>query len=457
MKRTSSKRLARPRRGANAGSPILAAGKATVNSMNVSKICKGVKLGYHQTNKFKTTAMSINIVSPLDSHTSEKALLIYLLSRTNKANSTVFEMNRTLAKLYGAIISASVSKSGESLVLSLNLTCLDDRFTLGKDENVESCIKLLFSCLFEPDITPDGFKKENVEREKRLLVQRLESERDDKRIYSLNRMIEEMCKNEAYSLNKFGTKEAIEKATGKSIFDEWKKLLFSCPVQVNYIGPKDEKEIADIIKPYFEKLERKSIIDITTEFLTEAYTPKTVKEKQNVKQGKLVIGYRAGMTYNMDNYAAIKVMTAIFGSGTFSKLFMNVREKMSLCYYCSASLINSKGIIVVQSGVETENAQKALDAITHELEEVKKGNFADETIEQAKLSLCDSLNSVVDNADQIDSWFKSYCAWGEFFSPEKIASDIQNVSREEIIVAAGMVTRDTVFVLESKTEDNGNE
>lgn len=425
--------------------------------MNVTKICKGVKLGYHRTNKFKTTTMSLNIVAPLDSKTSEKALLIHLLARTTKAHPALFEMNRALARLYGAIISPSVSKSGEALVLSLNLVCLDDRFTLDSSPICEDCIKLLLSCLFEPDITPDGFKTENVEREKRLLLQKLESEKDNKRIYALNRMFEEMCKDEAYCLNKFGTKEGIEKADGKSLFEEWKSLLFSCPIQINYIGRKSEQEITDIVKPYFERLERKSIIDVTTEFLTESYGVNTVTEKQSVKQGKLVIGYRAGMTYAMDNYAAIKVMTAIFGSGTFSKLFMNVREKMSLCYYCSASLINSKGIIAVQSGVETENAQKALDAIDHELSEVQNGNFTNETIEQAKLSLCDTLCSVEDAADEIDSWFKAYCASGEFFAPQDIAALIKNVSREEIIVAALAVTKDTVFILESNREESADE
>ncbi len=425
--------------------------------LNVSKISKGVKLGYHQTAKFKTTAMSLNIIAPLDSHTSEKALLVYLLSRTTAKYPTVFSMNRALAKLYGAIISPSISKSGESLVLSLNLICLGDRFTLDRAPVTEECIRLLLSCLFEPDVTPNGFKSENVEREKRLLLQKLESEKDDKRVYAFNRMLEEMCCDEAYSRNKYGEKERIEALDGKQLFEEWKKLIFSCPMQINYIGEKSEKEISDIVRPYFEKLERKNIIDVTTEFLTESYGTKTVTEKQSVKQGKLVVGYRAGMTYGMDNYAAIKVMNAIFGAGTFSKLFMNVREKMSLCYYCSARLINSKGIIVVQSGVETENAQKALDAIRNELDEVRRGNFEDETVEQAKLSLIDTLNSVEDAASDIDDWFKRYCASGDFYAPCDIVKMIEPVSREEIIVAAGCVSEDTVFVLESDKEENADE
>ncbi len=425
--------------------------------MNITKICRGVNLAHHRTSRFKTTTVSLNIAAPLDDHAGERALLIYLLSKTNKTYPTMFKMNRALADLYGASVTSSVSKAGESLVLSLNLSCLDDRFTLDSKSITDECIKLLFSCFFEPDITPDGFSAEKVEREKALLLQRIDSENDEKRIFALNRMLEEMCKDEAYSLNKFGKKEVIEKANGKILFEEWKKLVFNCPIQINYIGSRSEEEVASLIKPYFEKLERKDITSLHTEFITEAYFKKTVTQKQKVKQGKLVIGLRAGMTYEMDNYAALKVMTAIFGSGTFSKLFMNVREKMSLCYYCSASLINSKGIIAVQSGVETENAQKALDAIRHELDEVRAGNFTDEIIEQAKMSICDRLCSVADSAADTNAWLKTFFTCGEFYTPEQIAGMIETVSREEIIVAAAGVTEDTVFILESEKEDTKDE
>ena len=166
-----------------------------------------------------------------------------------------------------------------------------------------------------------------------------------------------------------------------------------------------------------------------------------------------MIGYRAGMTYDMDNYAAIRLMTSIFGGGTFSKLFMNVREKMSLCYYCRARLIAAKGLILVESGVETENAEKALNAIRAELDAVRSGDFSDEVIEQAKLSLCDALKGVSDSNSAILGWFGSFTAAGKFYSPEEIAEMVRAVSREEIVVAANMITEDTVFILKSENEE----
>ena len=422
--------------------------------MERKNIAPGVRLFTHNTAQFKNAVVSLNITAPLDADTSARALLIHLLARTGKDYPTVYEMNRRLAALYGASLSASVKKQGEAQVLSLVLTCLDDRFALKGEKILNEGIALLLDAFFRPDITPDGFKDENVAREKRLLIEKIESEKDDKRTYALSRMIEEMCCDELYGTDRLGDKQTVSNLDGKELFRVWKDMLFTCPIQINITGNFDKAQAEKLFAERFNALSRKEedIKEIRTEFISEAYDNKIITEKQKVKQGKLVIGLRAGMTYEDDNFPALKIMTAIFGSGTFSKLFMNVREKMSLCYYCSARRINSKGIITVESGVETENAYKALDAIRNELDAVRKGDFSDEIINQAKLSITDSYKSFSDSVLYIDSWATLYCNRGDFLTPEECAAQMKDVSREEIIVAANMVTEDTVFILESEAE-----
>ncbi|MGN0447042.1 MAG: EF-P 5-aminopentanol modification-associated protein YfmF [Acutalibacteraceae bacterium] len=422
--------------------------------MNSKIIAPGVKLCLHKTEQFKSAVVSFNIITPLGENAGKKALLCYLLSRTNKRYPTLREMNRKLCELYGATLSGGVRKIGEAQVLSFNLVTIDDRFALKGESVLSDGIDLLSQCVFTPDITPKGFKKENLDREKRLLKEKIDSEKDDKRAYALNRMIEEMCCDEVYGLNRLGTKEEIDSADESELFTLWKDLLFTCPMQINVTGYFDEQAVTEKLTSLFKPFERKkeNIREIHTEIFSESCSSKIITEKQPVKQGKLVIGFRAGMTYDMDNFPAIKLMNAIFGSGTFSKLFMNVREKMSLCYYCSARLINSKGIITVESGVETENAQKALEAIRNELDEVRKGNFTDETIENAKRSLCDLYSSVSDSVLSINEWMLSSCLQNELASPESYGKMIESVCREEIILAASMVTEDTVYILESEGE-----
>lgn len=422
--------------------------------MNIKEISTAVKLCTFKTKQFKTSVVTLNLITKLDEKAGEKALLINLLSRTNMNYPTLGEFNRNLASLYGASVTAKVNKIGDAQVLSLVLQFVDNKFALENEDIAEKAINLLLDCLFKPDITPKGFKEENLAREKRLLKEKIDSENDDKIAFARKRLIEEMCRDERYSIHRFGRKEDIDKATGKDIFELWKKLLMTSAVQINVTGNFEEEKIENIIKERFDVLERKSenITEIRTEFLTESYGEKTVTEKQSVQQGKLVLGFRAGMTYDFDNYSAIFLMNSIFGSGTFSKLFTNVREKLSLCYYCSSSLIRNKGIIIVQSGIETENTKKALDAILFELEEMKKGNFTKEDINNAKLSAADSLRSATDSAYAIDNWFLTHCISGEFYTPEEYIEMLQNVSAEEIIIAANMITLDTVYILEGEKE-----
>ena len=423
--------------------------------MNSKTIAPGVRLCTHKTEQFKTSVISFNIITSLAENAGKKALLLNLLSRTSKAYPTVTAMNRRLSELYGATISVGISKSGDAQVLSLILVCLDDRFSLYGENVLEECLRLLSGCLFMPDITPEGFKEENLRREKRLLCEKIDSEKDDKRIYALNTMISEMCRDEIYGIHRLGTKEEIESADGNELLKIWKELLFKAPIQINVTGNFDEKKTEKIVSGLFSSLDRKKedILEVHTEFLTEAYESHTFREKQPVKQGKLVIGMRAGMTYCEDNFPAIKLMNSIFGSGTFSKLFMNVREKMSLCYYCASRLDSNKGIITVESGVETENAEKALDAIRNELDEVRKGNFSDETVDNAKKSLSDLYKSVYDSVLGINGWMTGFCTKNELIEPSVYSDMINSVCREEIILAASMVTEDTVFILESEKED----
>ena len=421
--------------------------------MELKKICKGTQFAFHRIAQSKSTALCVSLLAPLDEKTTARALLLQLLSRTTKQYPTTYLMNRRLASLYGATISPQVDKQGEMQVLSLVLQCPDDRFPLENEPICADAVNLLCDCLLLPDVTPDGFKEENVRREKELLRQQIESRSDDKRRYALDRMIEEMCKDEPYRRVPIGDKAEIDAITGKELFALWKDLMLHAHVLVSFVGSTQPQTLLETLKARLGAIEKQDLPELRTEFLTESYGSQTVREAQDVKQGKLVIGFRAGMTYEMDNYPAIRLMTAIFGGGTFSKLFMNVREKMSLCYYCSARLVRHKGLLIVESGIEPENAEKALDAIRHELDAVRAGDFTDETLLQAKRYLRDSFRSVTDSNYSTLSWLRQFGASAVFQTPEELADAIDSVSREEVVLAANLVSEDTVYIL----DDSGKE
>jgi hypothetical protein len=130
---------------------------------------------------------------------------------------------------------------------------------------------------------------------------------------------------------------------------------------------------------YAEKTERTPVKNETL-YVETAEDVTYVKETAPVKQGKLVMGFRLGMKDRNDDYAAKRIMSDVFGGNPNSKLFKVVREEMSLCYYCSSRMLRAKGIMLVQSGIESFNEEKAKTAILDQLEEIKKGNFTEEDL-----------------------------------------------------------------------------
>ena len=312
----------------------------------VRMLADQVRLVSEQTSRFKTGRISVTAALPMNENTAANSLLIYLLKRSCKEYPDFSLLNGKLDELYGAAVSAGVSKIGEAQVLSLSVTCLDDRFALTDESIVEQCAQLLASLIFSPNCKCGSFGSDKLATEKRLLIQRIEEELNDKRAYAFNKCIEYMCADEAYGRDKYGTVEEIQAVKMADVYAAWKNMLSTAIFQITVVGGADADRVAEIFEKRFSKIERNPVKPQTV-FIQRGRHFNRYEESFPVNQGKLVMGFRAGMLHSRDNIHAVTVMNDIFGMGTYSKLFMNVREKLSLAYYCWSRLIASKGLVLV--------------------------------------------------------------------------------------------------------------
>ncbi len=413
-----------------------------------TEIANGVRACTVKAEHFKTNVMSVHIILPLESDMEANALLCYMLRRRNAKYPTMTALNRRLAELYGASLACGVSKHGDSQDICFRIVSVSDRFALGNEGVSKSCTELLLDVLFDPKLENGNFSEEDIELEKRLLIEKIDSEFSEKRIYAKDRLIEEMFKGSLYGKGRFGERDEIKKVTNKRLLKAWKNYLENAIIQFNFVGEIDDSAV-EILKEKFSHIDRSQVVKINTEFKEKAEKVKKIDEKLAVKQGKLVMGLRTGMTNADDNFFHTRVMCDMFGGGPYSKLFMNVREKMSLCYYCSAQLSKDKGIILVQSGIEAENEQKATDAILNELQNMKNGSFTDEDIENSKNGLCDAFMSVGDTPEGVDAWIGARVFEEEITLPEYYAENIRKVTAEQIKAAAERVSVDTIYMLSS--------
>ena len=417
-------------------------------------ICDGVNFRSIRDTKFKTMRISAHLIVPMSRQTAaENALLPFLLSRASREYPDFTKLGQRLAELYGASLNADVQKLGDLQVLSLSASGIADRYALEGEAISGELAKLLCSILFDPPLVDGLFPEDGFEQEKRQTVELIDSEYSDKRTYARQRCEAIMCADEPYGVNRYGGKEDIAQVQRPALTEAWKRLLDTAKVELMVLGDCDPEPVYEGFRAAFEKLGGRKTADCTTMVVRSAEQVHEVTEKMDVAQGKLVLGFRAGTATPDEAVPATRLMTALFGGTPNSKLFLNVREKLSLCYYCSASYHSMKGILLVQSGVEAKNIERAREEILRQLDEVKQGHFDESEVEAAKMSLCNSYRTLSDSLGGLENWYLSQTFASHSQQPDEAAAQINAVTRQEIIDAANRVTLDTVYCLVGNGED----
>lgn len=419
--------------------------------MTMQNIAEGIRFCSVKTDKFKTCRVNISLAMPLDKNASARAILPFMFSRRCAKYPDYTSLNRVLDELYGAAVSAGVFKRGEAQVISFSMSAIDDRFALDGDKVALECTKLLADMIFDPLTEGESFPEDIIEQEKRLLVEAIENEQNDKRRYAMLRCEQLMFADEAYGVNRFGSVEDVKALTPDVVYAAWRDVLEKATVQITMVSSMDPQPIVDLIREKFSEIERHPV-EIKTLFVSGLPKPEYISESMPLKQGKLVMGFRTGMRSEDDMMPAMKVAVDIFGGGTYSKLFSVVREKMSLCYYCSAALFNSKGIVMVQSGIEDANEEKAKNEIINQLRLTAEGEFTDEDFSSSIKSLTDSILGNSDTPEEITAWYASQILRNELKAPETYAKEIGSVDRAEVVRAAKTIMLDTIFMLKSSGE-----
>ena len=419
--------------------------------MTMQNIAEGIRFCSVKTDKFKTCRVNISLAMPLDKNASARAILPFMFSRRCAKYPDYTSLNRVLDELYGAAVSAGVLKRGEAQVISFSMSAIDDRFALDGDKVALECTKLLADMIFDPLTEGESFPEDIIEQEKRLLAEAIENEQNDKRRYAMLRCEQLMFADEAYGVNRFGSVEDVKALTPDVVYAAWRDVLEKATVQITMVSSMDPQPIVDLIREKFSEIERHSV-EIKTLFVSGLPKPEYISESMPLKQGKLVMGFRTGMRSEDDMMPAMKVAVDIFGGGTYSKLFSVVREKMSLCYYCSAALFNSKGIVMVQSGIEDTNEEKAKNEIINQLRLTAEGEFTDEDFSSSIKSLTDSILGNSDTPEEITAWYASQILRNELKAPETYAKEIGSVDRAEVVRAAKTIMLDTIFMLKSSGE-----
>lgn len=418
----------------------------TVISESV-KDMNGYKLHIIKTEKFKTNTLVWKMKSPLKKEVvTTRALLPYVLQSNSKNYPSTAMLRSYLDDLYGASLYVDLAKKGEYHIISFSLEIANEKFLSDPTPLLRKGIEFISEMLKNPNTDSGAFEKETVEKEKRTLKQRIQSLYDDKMRYSSFRLIQEMCKEEPYSLNVHGQMDAVDQITPESLFNYYEKAFSEDEMDFYVIGDVQEEEVESIANELLQFSSRTpEIIEINKNFT--GIKEKEVKEDQDVKQGKLNIGYRTNVLYGDPEYYALQVFNGVYGGFSHSKLFINVREKASLAYYAASRLESHKGLMMVTSGIENKNYDQAVSIIKEQMQAMKNGDFSDEDLLQTKAVIKNQLLETVDTARGMVEVLYHNVVAKKNISLDHWLEEMDKTTKEQIVKVAEKIELDTIYFL----------
>lgn len=419
----------------------------------VIEIKKGIKLHIINTEKFKTNLLSVFLTTTLNKENVTKNALIPAVLRRGSINMATQEaISKELEEMYGASFNCGIEKTGDNQVIKFYLEAISDDFLPQKEDLLKKSIEKLIEIAFKPLVENDSFKEEYIKSEKENLKQIIEGKKDNKAQYAMDRCVEIMYKDKPYGLYKYGDIESLEKIQSHDLYEYYLDFISKCKIDIFISGQVDES-IKDEISKQLEFLNEREpeyvVNNSESEQKEKREEPEVVSESMDITQGKLVIGL--DITEKRENLRYIaSVYNSILGGNPMSKLFQNVREKESLAYTAGSVYLKPKNNIFIKCGIEIDNYEKAVEVIKEQLDDMKKGNFSDENIKNAKTNILSTVKFIPDEQDTEITYYFSQELANTNVDFEEYEGKINNVTKEEIVDFANSINVNTIYFLTNK-------
>ena len=416
------------------------------------ELLPGVTLRCFQDSRFKQGCLSLQLVRPMRREEAYKnALLSAVLLRGTRQHPDLRSITQRLDDLYGAAVSTLVRRVGDYQTVGLYCGFMDDRFALPGDAVLEPLVDFVREILLDSPLEDGGFLPAFVEGEKKNLIATIESERNDKRAYSMGKLLKLMCREDTFGLPRLGEPEQVASIDPRDLYAHYRRILATSPIQIFYVGSARPETVAQLVKPLFSQIPREveSLAPQTPFHMCEASDEVEILE---VSQGKLCMGFTTPITNRMQEFPAMQVMNTLFGAGMTSKLFMNIREKLSLCYSIGSGYYGTKGIVTVCAGIDFDRETQTRQEILRQLDACKKGEITLEELNAAKEALLSSLRATHDSPSAIEGYYATAALSGMGLSPEQYMAAVEAVTMEQVVAAANTVQLHSTYFLKGERE-----
>ena len=411
------------------------------------ELMPGVTLRCCPDRRFKQGGLSLQLVRPMcREEAGLNALIPAVLLRGSEDHPDLRSITLKLDELYGASVSTLVRRIGDYQTTGLSCSFIEDRYALEGDRILEPMIRFVEELLLQPVLEKGVFRSDYVESEKHNLICAIESQKNDKRAYAGSQMIKKMCKDDSFGIPRLGETKQVQAITPETLYTHYRRILKESPIHLFYVGSAEPETVIGLLTPLFRDMER-DYANLPAQTAFSGGEEGEYTEQMDVAQGKLCMGFVTPITLREGDFAAMQVFNMLYGSGMTSKLFMQVREAMSLCYDIGSGYHGSKGILTVSAGIDTDKDQVVRDEIMAQLEACRNGDFTKEELISAKQGLISQLQGTHDSPGSIEGYYASGALSGLAMTPEAYMQAIEKVDAQRVMEAARSLRLHTVYFL----------
>jgi len=409
----------------------------------------GIDLHVIPDSKFKTVFISYCFHRDLNDDYTYNALLPEVLKRGCEGFETLRKIESYLENQYGALLDVGVQKKGERQVLRFSLDLVNEAY-LSENGLLAQAFYFINRLITKPVLENSFFKKEYVEQEAQNLKNRIASLINDKMSYSIERCIQEMCKDEKFGRYVYGSIEDLENLDPERLFGVYEDTINHSPLDIFVTGNVDPEKVRMLVENSLD-INRSYIKEIPETVVIKAgVKKKEVIEDMDIVQAKLNMGFRTNTPFTQKEYYPLMVYSSILGGGPHSKLFINVREKASLAYYAFSRLEKHKGLMLIGAGIDREKYDMATDIILQQLSDMENGNISEQELTASKKSLITSIRGIKDQQAQLVDYYLGNVVGNSRITLDELIDEINNVTMEQVKDVSRRIKLDTVYLLSPK-------
>ena len=396
-------------------------------------LAPGVFLNTIEAQKFNRCRLSLHFRFPASREkATAHALLPLLLDRGYADCPDMTELSRRLAGLYGADLSVDLIAVGADRVLTVSISGIRDAFALEGEDLTARYAAIALGVAFRPYLVDGAFDPEAVEIEKDKLKKRLLAEINDKRLYCVRQARRQFYGSAPEGIERDGYLDELPAVTPADLYAAYREILRTATLDVMVLGA-DPAAVCVQLEQALAGVER-SPAPLSAPSAQPRALPRHFSETfPGLTQAKLCMLFTSGSPLAPEEMDVCRLAMSLFGGSPSSRLFLNVREKQSLCYYCGSSLQSAVGCMTVDSGVEPAQAEQAQAAILAELDRLCAGPIEEEELEDCRRGLLSGINSVGDSLSGLENWYYlEICRGGAVRTPAQAAEGLRAVTRDQV-------------------------